>query len=337
MSDADEKPFAPTPSRVAKAKREGNLPHAPEFAANAAFACSAAAVCAIGAPFGALCAASMREAASGHLALAGCVSLMVLAACPVLAASIGGVGGAIVQHGGLHVSGVSIRFDRLNPIEGLKRMGSRDTIAHAARAAVAFALAVAALFPAVRAVLAASAAGSRVSATASAAWSGAQHVVFVALAVASVFALVEFSVARTAWMKKLRMTFAEYKRELKEQDGDATMRGRRRSLHRSFVRGSLARVKDASFVVVNPTHVAVALEYRPPRVPVPTVLVRAADDGALRVRELAARHRVPVIEDVPLARALFADARVGEPIAQVHYVAVAEIVAALQPTRESDS
>lgn len=330
MSDADEKHFEPTPSRIAKAKREGNVPHAPEFAANAAFACAAAAACAIGAPFGALCAASLRQSAGGHLPIGAYAGLIAFAACPALAASAGGIAAAIVQHGGLHASGITARIERLNPIDGFKRMYSRETIAHAARAAVAFALAAAASFPSVRAVVAASAAGARVSALATSAWSGAQHVVFAALAVAGAFALIEFSVARGAWIKKLRMSFVEYKREVKEQDGDAAVRGRRRSLHRSLVRGSLARVKDASFVVVNPTHVAVALEYRPPEVPVPTVLVRAVDDGALRVRELATRHDVPIVENVPLARALYADARVGEPIAQAHYVAVAEIVAALR-------
>lgn len=213
-------------------------------------------------------------------------------------------------------------------------MCSRETFSHVARAGIAFVCCGAVLVPTLRAVVPAGMTNG-VHAVASGAWSGTQRAVFSIVAVASVFAIAEYAVARTSWLKKLRMTFAEYKRELKEQDGDATMRGRRRSLHRSFVRGSLARVKDASFVVVNPTHVAVALEYRPPRVPVPTVLVRAADDGALRVRELAARHRVPVIEDIPLARALFADARVGEPIAQTHYVAVAEIVAALQRTQET--
>jgi flagellar biosynthetic protein FlhB len=85
-------------------------------------------------------------------------------------------------------------------------------------------------------------------------------------------------------------------------------------------------------VVVNPTHVAVALEYSPPDVLVPIVLVRASDEGALRVREEAKTHGIPIVENIPLARALFAAANVGDAIPHEHYVAVAEIVAAL--TRE---
>ena len=141
---------------------------------------------------------------------------------------------------------------------------------------------------------------------------------------------------RGAWLRKLRMSFEERKRESKEHDGDPFARGRRRALHRSLLRGAIAKVKDASFVVANPTHVAVALEYRPPDVPVPLVVVRAAGSAALRVRALAGVHRVPVIENVALARALYDDARVGQPIGRIHYVAVAEIVAALSRARAAE-
>ena len=81
--------------------------------------------------------------------------------------------------------------------------------------------------------------------------------------------------------------------------------------------------------MTNPDHVAVALEYRPPAVAVPRVLVRALDDAALEVRTLARAHGVPIVENVALARALYRDARAGEPIPHAHYVAVAEVVAAL--------
>lgn len=129
------------------------------------------------------------------------------------------------------------------------------------------------------------------------------------------------------------MTLDEFKREAKEHDGDPAARGRRKTMHRNLLRGAVAKVKDAAFVVVNPTHLAVALEYRPPDVPVPVVLVCAAGESALRVRELAAAHRIPIIENVAIARALYRDAQAGEQIAPAHYVAIAEIVAALVRTR----
>jgi type III secretion protein U len=160
-------------------------------------------------------------------------------------------------------------------------------------------------------------------------WSAAQHVAFAAGAVGLLFSVAEFGAARSSWLRKLRMSFEERKREVREEEGDALARGRRRSLHRALLRGGLTRIKEASFVVVNPTRLAVALAYRPPRVPVPEVLVRVRDEAAARARELAAIYGIPIVENVALARALYRDGRPGDPIPQAHYVAVAEVVVAL--------
>jgi flagellar biosynthesis protein FlhB len=150
------------------------------------------------------------------------------------------------------------------------------------------------------------------------------------------FAIAEYGAARAAWLRKLRMSFEERKREVKEEEGDASARGRRRALHRTLLRSGMRRLKDASFVVANPEHVAVALEYNPPRVCVPRVLVRAADAAAAVVRATAVRYGVPIVENVWLARALYRDGRAGEPIPHPLYVAVAEIVVALHRAQEPE-
>ena len=111
-------------------------------------------------------------------------------------------------------------------------------------------------------------------------------------------------------------------REVGLGDGDVAPQ-----LDRDLVRGAIARTREASFVVVTPTHVAVALRYAPPQIPVPEVLVRAADGGALRVRALAREAGIPVIEDAPLARLLYATSAGSRAIAPETYVAVAQIVA----------
>jgi flagellar biosynthetic protein FlhB len=329
MSDFGEKVFEPTQSRIAKAKREGNSPRASEFASTAACAAAALATCAVVPSIGDAGAIAIRSAASGVLPLAGCLAVVGLALAPIAAGATAAAIAGVVQSGGLHVVSPRVKFERVNLVEGLKRMFSREAATHGARACLAFGIATCALVPSFRDVLVASTATNGVRTLATSGWAGAEHVVAATLAVGAVFAVGEYAVARSAWFKKLRMSFAEFKREMKENDGDPMVRSRRKSLHRSLIRGSLSGVKDASFVVVNPTHVAIALEYRPPDVPVPNVLVRAVDEGALRVRELAFEYRVPVIENIPLARALFADSQVGSPISSVHYVAVAEIVAAL--------
>ena len=125
------------------------------------------------------------------------------------------------------------------------------------------------------------------------------------------------------------MSFEDRKRETKEEEGDATARGRRRALHRAVAHGGARRLKDAAFVVTNPQHIAIALEYQPPAIPVPRVLLRSADAAAVQIRELASRLRIPIVENVALARALYRDARTGEPIPHEHYVAVAQVVVAL--------
>jgi flagellar biosynthesis protein FlhB len=329
VSESSEKTFDAPPSRIAKARREGNLPRAQEFGANLAFILAALATLAIAASIGALARAALVGAVTSGSALPLSLAVVALGLVPMLVAALSGLAGGIVQNGGLVLVAPSLKFERLQPVEGIKRMFSREAATHGARAAVAFALASAAMLPTFHALLGASTVALSASSIASIAWSGAAHVIFAAATVGMLFAIAEFAVARRAWLRKLRMSLAEFKRELKESDGDPLARSRRKALHRTIVRGAIERVKDAAFVVVNPTHVAVALEYRPPEVPVPAVLVRAAGEMALRVRELAAEYRVPVIENVSLARALYRDGAVGEPIAREHYLAVAEVVIAL--------
>lgn len=190
------------------------------------------------------------------------------------------------------------------------------------------------MFPAFAASAPALLASTSLDRFATAAWSCAIEVVAVAAGIGLLFSLVEFAAARNAWLRRLRMSLEERRREQKEEEGDATARGRRRSLHRAFLRGGLAKVKEAAFVVVNPTHVAVALAYAPPLVTVPKVLVRAIDDLALQVRALAVRHSIPVVDNPLLARALYRDVRSVEPIPREHYLAVAEVVIALARASE---
>jgi type III secretion protein U len=152
---------------------------------------------------------------------------------------------------------------------------------------------------------------------------------FAACAVGALFAVADYGLVMRRWLSSLKMTFDEFKRDMREQDGDPQARSRRRQLHRAISRGAIARTKDASFVVVNPTHVAVAVRYGPPDVPVPEILVRAVDAAALGVRAIAEREGIPIVQNVPLARWLFRVGEAGRPIPTETFVAVAEVIAAL--------
>ncbi|HVY08449.1 MAG TPA: flagellar biosynthesis protein FlhB [Burkholderiales bacterium] len=128
--------------------------------------------------------------------------------------------------------------------------------------------------------------------------------------------------------RKLRMSRAELKREAKETEGDPHVKARIRSLQREAARKRMmAEVPKADVVVTNPTHYAVALSYKENAMRAPRVVARGQDLTALRIREIAGEHRVPVVEMPPLARALYRHADLGDEIPETLYTAVAEVLA----------
>jgi flagellar biosynthesis protein FlhB len=329
VNEAGEKPFEATPHRLVKAKREGNVARSSEFAANISFAAAAWTAIATAPLLGAVACSSLAAAASNGIVSRNSMFIVAPALLSLGAATLAGALASLLQTGGLTFVAVAPKMERLNPMEGLKRVCSRDTLAHSARATLAFVCATAAMLPLIGVSAATMLCAAGFGGVAMAAWTGAHQVSIAAVAVGLLFSIAEYGAARSAWLRKLRMSFEERKREAKDEEGDAVARGRRRTLHRALVRGGLHRLKSAAFVVANPTHVAVALEYGPPAVPVPRAVVRAADELASRVVRLARSYRIPVVENVTLARALYRDTRIGEPIPHAHYVAVAEVVAAL--------
>ncbi len=130
------------------------------------------------------------------------------------------------------------------------------------------------------------------------------------------------------FIKKLRMTQQEMKDESKEREGNPLIRQRQRSLQMEAARRRMmSEVAKASVVVTNPTHYAVALTYDVTRAPAPLVVARGTRLMALRIRRMALEAGVPVIENKPLARALYRHAKVGRAIPNQFYRAVAELLA----------
>ncbi len=143
----------------------------------------------------------------------------------------------------------------------------------------------------------------------------------------AVIAALDYAFQRESWKKRLRMTKDEVRRELKETDGDPQIKGRLRQLREGRMRKRmLAAVKDASVLIMNPTHFAVALGYELGSEEAPMCLAKGVDDLALRMRAAAEEHNVPIVQNPPLARALFASVEVDEEIPLDHYEAVARII-----------
>lgn len=126
----------------------------------------------------------------------------------------------------------------------------------------------------------------------------------------------------------LRMTKEEVKEEMKRMEGDPTIRARRRQVHRQIAyQRMMAAVPEADVVITNPTALAVALAYDEAKMAAPVVVAKGARLLAEKIRRLAREHGVPIVEDKPLARALYRGVEVGEAIPEALYGAVAEVLA----------
>ena len=129
-------------------------------------------------------------------------------------------------------------------------------------------------------------------------------------------------------MSRLRMTREEVKEEHKRNEGDPQLKARIRRLRRELLRRQMMRdVPKATAVVVNPTHFAVAIRYELDTMSSPVCLAKGKNWLALRIRQIAVSHEVPIVENPPLARALYESIEVGQAIPPEFYKAVAEILA----------
>jgi flagellar biosynthetic protein FlhB len=147
------------------------------------------------------------------------------------------------------------------------------------------------------------------------------------LVVLSMLAGVDYFYQRLTVMRSLRMSKREVRDEMKQSDGDPLIKARLRQIRTERARRRMmTAVPGASVVITNPTHFAVALKYEMGAAGAPRVVAKGADLIAKRIREIAAEHEIPVVENPPLARALFAGVDIDCEISPEYYKAVAEII-----------
>ena len=134
--------------------------------------------------------------------------------------------------------------------------------------------------------------------------------------------------------QSLKMTKDEVKQEMKQNDGDPHIKQRRRAIARSYARRQMMKdVPKADVVIVNPTHIAIAIKYDPTVAPAPIVLAIGQRMIAERIKAIASEAGVPIVQNKPLARALLKTAKVGTLIPYELYMAVAEVLAFVLRTR----
>ncbi len=147
------------------------------------------------------------------------------------------------------------------------------------------------------------------------------------LAVLLVIAVADVVFQRQQHHKQMRMTKQEVKDEFKQSEGDPTARQRLRQIRQDRARARMMQaVPEADVVITNPTHYAVALKYKPDEMTAPMLVAKGADLIAAKIREVAEENDIAIVENPPLARALFSSVDLDEEVPQEHYQAVAEII-----------
>lgn len=150
---------------------------------------------------------------------------------------------------------------------------------------------------------------------------------FALLGVIAVASGADYMIQRFAWLKRNRMSKQEMKDEYKKLEGDPLIKMKLRQIRMEKGRRRMMQnVPGATVIITNPTHYAVALKYVAGETAAPICVAKGVDAVALKIREIATEAKVPIIEDVPLARALFASVDIDETIPAEHYQAVAKII-----------
>jgi len=154
------------------------------------------------------------------------------------------------------------------------------------------------------------------------------------IAVVTIIALADYLYQRNRWWQRLKMTLQETRDEYKQTEGDPKIKGRVRAIRSERAKKRMmAAVPQATVVITNPTHFAVALKYDR-TMSAPLCLAKGADAVALRIRAVATEHDVPIVENPPLARALYASVEVDGTIPTEHFKAVAQVIGFVMRLRD---
>ena len=276
----------------------------------------------------------------GVLAVLGRIEREVLAvvAIPLVILMIAAIFGNMIQHRLVwSAQPLKPQFSKISPAAGIKRLFSSQALVNFAKGLVKLivvgAVMTALLWPQrerleglVQTDLLGTLALTR---------SYALEMLGVVVAILFFVAAADYLFQYRQWYERQKMSVREMKEEFKQTEGDPLVKGKIRQLRVSRMRKRMmAAVPKASVVITNPTHYAVALQYER-GMDAPVCLAKGVDALALRIREVAGEHSIPVVENPPLARALHATVEVDEEIPPEHYKAVAEVIGYVMKLRKA--
>jgi flagellar biosynthetic protein FlhB len=261
-------------------------------------------------------------------------AVLLLGHCvwPVLAATMaaGLLAGGAQTHFRATSDALTINWERLNPVEGFKRLFSMRSSVAAGLGMTKLAVIIMLSYGVIRAVLADPIFHSSVNVERIAGFmaeSSFKIIIQVGMAMV-VIAGADYGYKFWQNNQDMMMTKEELKEETKNTEGNAQVKGQQRRRRQSMTkRKMLAEVPKADVVVTNPTHIAIALRYDRKTMKAPKIVAKGIRLNARQIREIAQQHQVPIIENKPLARLMFKYGRVGGEIPAQLYAAVAEILA----------
>ncbi len=227
---------------------------------------------------------------------------------------------------------------RIDPIAGFQRLFSRRGLFETAKALVKIAIVLAVTYPLIRRDLPryADLTGAEPLVIARALGQSIRDLTMRIGAAYLALAVLDYSYQRWDLEQRLRMTRHELKEELRQTEGDPEIKARIRRLQRQYaLRRMMAQVPTATVVVTNPTHLAVALRYEPGTMRAPVVVAKGAGAVAERIMAIARQHAIPVLQNQPLAQALYRTVDVGQEIPVTLYEAVADIIAYVYQLRRA--
>jgi flagellar biosynthetic protein FlhB len=265
------------------------------------------------------------------LQLAQSLALMLIGALgvPLLLLAIAAIAGNMLQHR-LVWSGEQLKpkFSKISPASGAKRLFGKQAAANFAKGlfklAALGAVMTAILWP--ERLRLESLVHLDPAALFGVTTSLTLHLLGAVVAMLAIVAIADYLFQYRQWYERQKMSLQEMKDEFKQSEGDPHIKGRIRQLrHARMKKRMMAAVPKASVIITNPTHYSVALSYER-GMPAPVCLAKGADNIALKIREIAKAHDIPIVENVPLARALYATVEIDDEIPVEHYHAVAEII-----------
>jgi flagellar biosynthetic protein FlhB len=225
---------------------------------------------------------------------------------------------------------LSLKFDRINPINGFERIFSKKSIAEVIKGVFKFVIVLSITYMIMKdnlnlfsGFMHTEIAGGLVFGKSLIFKLG--YSVLLGLAVVAVG---DFAWEKWSYRQKTMMTKQQVKEESKEKDGSPEVKQKIRAIQRQMAtKRMMDDVKKADVIVTNPTHISVALKYDGESMVAPSLVAKGADHLALRIRELAKENDIPIVENVLLARTLYATVKVGHGVPRTMYKAVAEVLA----------